>query len=273
MSQPDVHEFPATGPIVAAVRLAGGELSVVADDQPSARVTVTPHDDSEASRMAAANTKVSMSGDRLDIEVPNNRGWGLFRHGGRVRIDLRLPQESQLRAQVASADVRTSGRLGEVRVEAASGDTTVAEASRDVSVDSASGDVRIQHVGGALRVNTGSGDVFAELAGGPVHVNSASGDVTIEEAKGGVRASTASGDIHLGAIHGDQVKINSASGDVTVGVPVGTSVWLDLGTLSGTTSSDLAVGGDGPTGGAKLNLWVHTLSGDIRVHRVGPSAT
>jgi hypothetical protein len=274
MSQPDVHEFPASGPIAAVIRLGAGELTVVADDQPSARVTVTPHDDSEASRTAAANTKVSMSGDRLEVEVPNNRGgWGIFRHGAQVRIDVRLPQDSQLRAQVASAEVRTDGRLGEVRVEAASGDTYVAETSRDLSVDSASGDVRARRISGALRVNTGSGDVVAEWTGGQVHVNSASGDVTIEEATGGVRASTASGDIHLGAVHGDQVKVNSASGDVTVGVPVGTSVWLDLNTLSGSTSSDLSVGGEAPADGAKLNLQVHTLSGDIRVHRVGPSAT
>jgi Putative adhesin len=273
MSQPDVHEFSAPAPITAVVRLGAGDLIVVADDQPSVRVTVTPHDDSEPSRTAAANTRVSMSGDRLDVEVPNTRGWGIFRHSARVRIDVRLPQESQLRAQVASAEVHTDGRLGEVKVEAASGDTFVAETSRDLSVESASGDVRVQRVGGALRVNTASGDVVADWAGGPVHVNSASGDVTIEEATAGVRASTASGDIHLGAVHGDQVKVNSASGDVTVGVPVGTSVWLDLGTLSGTTSSDLSVGSEAPSGGPKLNLQVNTLSGDIRVHRVGPSAT
>jgi hypothetical protein len=61
----------------------------------------------------------------------------------------------------------------------------------------------------------------------------------------------------------------TASGDVSVGVAAGTGVWLDLNTASGSTTSDLAMGG-GPSEGvreAALEVRIRTASGDIDVHR------
>jgi DUF4097 and DUF4098 domain-containing protein YvlB len=261
------EQFTTGGPVTATVRAGAGAITVVAEDDPIAAVSVSPYDDSEASRAAAEQTVIKFSEDRLRIETPQVDGGFIFRRSGRVRVDLRLPLDSVLRANVGSADVHAEGRLSDVSVQAGSGDTFVTHAAGDLSVEAGSGDVRAEEVGGALRARTGSGDVTASVVTGPVVVNAASGDVEIEEASDSVRISTASGDVRIGSALGGQVKVNSASGDVSVGVPPGTKVWLDLGTMSGSTNSDLDMTGPPPEGKAQLRVVVHTMSGDIAVHR------
>ncbi|HLT11816.1 MAG TPA: DUF4097 family beta strand repeat-containing protein, partial [Micromonosporaceae bacterium] len=194
----------------------------------------------------------------------------LSRHG-RVRVDLVLPERSGLRAEVGSADVRTEGRLADVSVHSGSGDITVCD-SASLAVESGSGDVRADRVAGTLRVKTGSGDVLAGSVGGDANVQVASGDVHIGDVAGRVRATSASGDIALDTVHAGEVRVRSASGDVRIGVPAGTGVWLDLNTVSGSTSTDLAMTGSPPSGGASLALRVHTVSGDIAVHRTTAAA-
>jgi len=262
------QEFPCAGPVNATVRVGSGVLNVTAEDSNVAVVEVSPYDDSEASRAAADNTKVQFNGDRLNIEVAETAGGWIFRRSGRVRIDLRLPIDSQLRAQTGSADVHADGRLGATTIHTGSGDSYVTETSGDLTVQSGSGDVRAERVGGILRARAASGDVSAASVAGEVIVELASGDVDIEEVGGPVRASTASGDINIASANGTNVRIRSASGDVTVGVPVGTRVWLDLSTMSGSTSTDLAMSPAAPELGAQLSLEVRTMSGDISVHRV-----
>lgn len=265
----DSREFAVTGPIGVQVRVGGGSLSVLAEQTSTATARVTPYDDSEESMTAAEQTRVEFADGTLRIHAPEaSRS---FRRG-RVAISVRVPLDSSLRADVGSATVLTEGRLGNAEVHSGSGDARIGHTTGDLNVESGSGDVRAGDVGGALRVKTGSGDVAAETVAGPVNVKVASGDVRLSHVSGPVQASSASGDIGIGSARTGEVKISSASGDVSVGVPSGTGVWLDLNTVTGTTSNDLAMTGGAPEGGATLTLRVSTVSGDITVHRVSAAA-
>jgi DUF4097 and DUF4098 domain-containing protein YvlB len=265
-----MQEFPASQPVNAEVRTAGGQVTITAEPRETVAVDVQPYDGSEASREAAANTRVEMNGDRLVVETPDSKGWSFrWGRGFRIRIEIRIPQDSRASVSVSSADVSCSGRLAALKINTASGDVRAEEITGDTDINTASGDVRLGRVGGALRVNTASGDLMAEAVGGEVVAHSASGDISIESADASAKVNTASGDINLGATRHGQVKVNSASGDVLVGVRQGTGVWLDLSTMSGSTSSDLNHGGSGgETQNAELTLQVRTMSGDIRVQRV-----
>ena len=269
----DVHEYPCQGPIRAEVRVRAGVITVTAEERPTVAVVVAPYDDAEASRAAADETRVEFNDGRLRVETPDvdNAGW-FFRRSARVRVDLRVPLDSHLAAFGGSADIHTTGRLSGATARSGSGDVYVNHIAGDLTVESGSGDVRADDVDGAMSVKTGSGDVRVTSATGPVNAQVASGDVTIDEAGGDIQVSTASGDVRIGAATGDRVQVKAASGDVSVGVPAGTRVWLDLTTLSGTTTSDLEMTGNTPpAGGAQLAVRIHTLSGDIYVHRApGP---
>jgi hypothetical protein len=262
---PGVHEFTTTGPIDVDLRVRSGEVTVTAVDRLVAAVTVHPEGGSESSRDAADQITVSYADGRLLVETPRSSGW-LGHRRGRIRVNVSVPLESMVMARLGSADLRTHGRLGGVGVDSGSGDIWIAEASGDVQAESGSGDLHVGRIGGTAKLHTASGDVVVDDVSGGLAVEAASGDVSIGVARGTVRIRTASGDVRLDAARGTEVDIDSASGDVSAGVPAGTSVWLDLASMSGSTRSDLQPTSE-PEGGPALTLRVHTLSGDVRVHR------
>ncbi|GAA1833958.1 hypothetical protein GCM10009682_60470 [Luedemannella flava] len=259
------YDFPTESPLTASVKLGAGLIMVTAEERASATVTISPIDNSEAGRKAAAGTTVELRGKDLLIEAPEVSGGWPLRRGARLRVDVRLPLDSSLRARSGSSDVRCEGRLRDVSLQSGAGDLSLDEATGDVSATTGSGDVRAGQVGGSLRMTTGSGDVGAHRVGGPLSVNTASGDVRVGEVGGDVNIKAAAADVRLGAVRRD-IKINSASGDVVLGVPAGTPVWLDLHSLSGDARSELTPTGAAPTGATPVRLQVRSLSGDIRVH-------
>jgi hypothetical protein len=265
------QEFPCPQPIATSIRIGGGSIAVTAEDRPFAVITVDPYDASDASHQAAEQTEITFNGDRLRIEVPRTGAGRIFRRDGKVRVDVRMPLDSRFQAQVGSADIRTEGRLAEAIVRTGSGDAYVAQTTGLFRAETGSGDVRADEVG-ELRVNTASGDVSATLVACEASISTASGDVQIEDVRGDIRANAASGDVQIRAARGNQIVVHSASGDVEVGVPAGTTVWLDLNTLSGSTKSDLTMT-DAPGSGAQLNIQVRTASGDITLRRVGQPPT
>jgi len=266
------HEFTCTGPIEAEVVLGAGDIIVSTTDALVATVVVRSRDGRDASVEAVEQTRVEFDHDRLTVHAPDHRGWSLRWGTGQLQIELTLPHDSALRTIGGSTDVRQTGRLGRFDAKTGSGDVTLAETSGPVHVESGSGDVRAQTVGGDLGVHTASGDVSVSRVVGELTVKAASADVRIDEALGQVRVNTASGDVQVGAIRGAGLQVNSASGDVVVGVPIGTRVWLDLSTLSGSTRSDLEMSGTAPTGptdGPTTSVQVRTMSGDVHIRRVG----
>jgi DUF4097 and DUF4098 domain-containing protein YvlB len=265
------REFPADRPITAVVRVGSGAVTIVGEDRPSAQVLVEAYDASEASINAADGTHVELRGEELIVEAPETKGNFLIRRSGRVRVTVRVPLDTNVRVRTGSADTVCEGRLGEVSINSGSGDTRVAETSGDLSLNTGSGDLRAEVIGGVLRVNGASGDVQVARARSDVNANLASGDLAVEDAAGQVRVTTASGDIALGTVRGEKVHVNSASGDVVVGVLAGTLVWLDLSTVSGSTTSELDMTDQGPPKDAPsspMTLQVRTMSGDIHVRRV-----
>jgi DUF4097 and DUF4098 domain-containing protein YvlB len=265
---PDTYEFPHDGPIEASVRIGGGDLTVIAEPTSTVSVLVAPGDGSDASRSAAAQATVDFTGDRLRVETPESGPGRFFRRSGQLRVEIRMPVDSHLQAFTGSADVRLDGRLGRVNLHTGSGDTYVAATSGDLIVKSGSGDLVADAVGGELRVNSGSGNVTVRRAGGPVVIVTASGDVDVDDPRGSVTAQTASGDVRLRAVRAGDIKANTASGDVAVGVPIGTRVWLDLNTVSGSTTTNLDMSTAPFEAGAQVTLRLNTVSGDIAVNRV-----
>src|SRR5205814_960825 len=55
-----MYEFDCPRPVTLALRLGGGGADVVAEERTTAVVDVTPDDSSDASREAAANTRVEL---------------------------------------------------------------------------------------------------------------------------------------------------------------------------------------------------------------------
>jgi DUF4097 and DUF4098 domain-containing protein YvlB len=264
------YEFDRSTPVAVALQMHRGEVDVTAEETAGILVEISGFDDGDAAQRGDGWT-VALEDDTLVIRAPEQSGW-LRRQSGKAHVVVRVPAGSSLSARMAAAELRAQGDYAMVQATLASGEAYIERVAGDVQLKAASGDLTVDRAGGSVRMSSGSGDVSIGDVTGDVSADSASGDITARSVGGSLRARTASGDIEVGRISHGEAVLQSASGDVTVGVAPGTGVWLDLNTVSGSTTSDLTMGGDGgvtaETGRlATLELRVRTVSGDIQVHR------
>ena len=88
-------EFECPTPITVSLRASGGLVDITAEERPTARVDVSPYDDTDASRDLAASTRIEMHGDTLTVTTPEPPGAWLWRRHARVRIAVRVPLEDR----------------------------------------------------------------------------------------------------------------------------------------------------------------------------------
>lgn len=268
--------FETPGQAAVRVELPAGVLKVETWDEPRVDVDVAPLRGDDASRAAAAETRIEARerGGRhvVTVEAPKREGRFLsFGCGSDLSITVRCPEGTDLELESHSADLVARGSLGEVGARTAAGDVAVGD-TRDLSVTSASGDVVAEAVKGALTVKTASGDVDVSRVKGRASVNTVSGDVRLGATGEAASVGTVSGDVDLELAAGG-VRVNSVSGDVAVAVQPGLGFWIDAQSVSGTIDSDLEVGdGPGASGEPELELRARTVSGDVRFTRALASA-
>lgn len=276
--------FDTPDPLDAKIINAAGDITVTATDIATTTVEVSAGSDRD--RQDAEDTIVELQNGRLLVEVPHHEGWT---HAPEIDIRVSIPAHSSIEIQSASADTTLSGTYDAVRVRTASGDVRVETAAGPARIETASGDVTLDEAHGPVQLNTASGDVRlgSALGDNPVEISAASGDaeigsvhgrltvnvassdVRVREAAGDVSVSSASGDVTLDHVSSGKVGVSSASGDVRVGIARGVATWLDLHSLSGDIGTDQADDGGPTEGEATLELRANTVSGDIRLRRVG----
>lgn len=268
-----MHVFETPGQVVARVSIAEGAVDVSCVETGAAEagrveVVVQPLRNNAASREAVEQIRVELleHGGIYEVVVDAPKRWIGFGRGASIGVRISCPASSRLDVSTASADVRATGRLGELDAKTASGDLDFDTVDGDVRIATASGDVSIAEIGGAGTVKSASGDVAVRLSRGPLSINLASGDVQVARALAGVSLGSASGDLEVGSVESGEIRVQSVSGDVRVGVREGLRVWIDASSVSGSISSDLPAE-DGPPvdGTAALEIRARTVSGDVRI--------
>ena len=261
--------YDTPGHVSLKLRTAGGVVELESVDSAQTEVELEPLREDEvtleAIREASVGVRPAGAGHEVYVELPKRRSF--LGRGPKVAIRVRCPQGADVDCGSSSADLSATGSFGAVAVKTASGDVAVDECG-ELQVASASGDVDARHVRGRSALNTASGDVRIETAAGPVSANAVSGDVHLGEARDSVAVTTVSGDQTLETVSGGDVRLQSVSGDVLVGVAPGLRVWIDAASISGSMSSDLAMGEtEPPAAGPSVEIRAKTVSGDVRVSR------
>jgi DUF4097 and DUF4098 domain-containing protein YvlB len=263
--------FEVSGPVELDVRLTSGDIEVDPTADGRVEVELVAHDEESQRLVDDARVELSPHGARptVVVDVPNKRGFNftLFGRSG-IECRIRCPYDSGLAVKTKSADIVARGTLASVNVQTASGDVELERVSGSVNVKSASSDFSAREIAGGVNVQTASGDIEIDAVRGQVNVNSVSGDISIGEAYDNVTANSVSGDQDHRAVMQGVLSAHSVSGDVTVGVRRGSKAFLDCSTVSGDTSSELEMTGEGPAGDAPfVEIRVKTVSGDIRITR------
>jgi hypothetical protein len=274
-----MHGFDTPEPPRIRVRNPSGQIVVEASEGKRTTVELEPLRDDDTTREAIERARVAAHGNEVTVEVGELRGFGIggisisFGRTPQVGIRIRCPEGAELDCATASANLKATGRLGDVEAKSASGDVAVEDVTA-LRVQSASGDVRAARVDGEARIQTVSGDVRVGPVSGAISATLVSGDFQADEGQSDVTVKSVSGDLRVDAVREGEIKLQSVSGDVRLGVRPGTRLQIDATSTSGDISSELDVK-DRPSelpSGLEARLQVKTVSGDVDIVRAAPAA-
>jgi hypothetical protein len=255
-------EFPGSAPIDVFIDLPAGRVALAAEPTDITTVELTAFSSGRGERLIA-DVQVSFDDGRLEVVGP--RRSGLWRGNTGLDLTVTLPPGSRCKARTASADVSCTGDVADLDVHTASGDVTAAAVAGYVQIETASGDIRLGEAGADAEMRSAGGDVRLARAGGDVWVRTASGDVNIGTAAVSVTVQTASGDVRIGSVAAGSTEVTTASGGIVVGVAAGVAVYLDLGSVTGSTRSQLDEAD--ASDDVPLEVRCRAVSGDIRIVR------
>ncbi|GAB3603134.1 DUF4097 family beta strand repeat-containing protein [Microbacterium aureliae] len=241
------------------VGLVGGQIDVVAHDEPGARI--------EVHGVTTKDLRIEVSGDVVEIDHPQLR-WDnfleVFRNfgsgGPKAEISVAVPREVALNLGVVSASALVSGLRTDARVNTVSGDIIVDGLVGDLVANAVSGDVQVREQNGGLSANSVSGDVAATGRLRKATVDTVSGSVMVDS---------------TGPI--ESVGVNTVSGATTVRLDEGLAANYVTRSVSGRVQIDGVVrSGSGPTSwtgsvgelsGTFADVRLHSVSGDVTVLR------
>ncbi|MET9270586.1 DUF4097 family beta strand repeat-containing protein [Kribbella sp. NPDC003557] len=214
--------FTTPEPISAVLDIPAGSITFVAGDAAETAVEVLPANASKSRDVKAAEaTRVEYAEGVLRVEVVTKNQY--FGPSGAVAVTVRLPAGSQAEVKAASAELRATGRLG------------------DVVIDSAQGPIDLEDVASA-RITSSASDVSIGRLNGNAEIRTSKGDIRIAE-----------------AVRGNLV-LRTDVGEVEIGAAAGVSATLDAGTTTGRIDNALK---NSEGAGAELAIHATSTVGDI----------
>ncbi|GAB2849359.1 DUF4097 domain-containing protein [Microbacterium insulae] len=244
------------------VGLIGGQIDVIAHDEPGARI--------EVHGVTVKDLRIEVVGDAVEIDHPQLR-WDnfleVFRNftasGPKAEISVAVPRSVALTLGVVSASALVAGLQYDAKLNTVSGDIMVDGLAGDLSVNAVSGDVQVRGLVGSLSANSVSGDVTATGTLAKATVDTVSGSALIDSAGDllSVNVNTVSGGVTVRMDDGHPANyvVRSVSGKVQVdGV-------MRSGTGTGPTTN--FSGSIGELSGSFADVRANSVSGDITVLR------
>lgn len=250
------------------VGLVGGQIDVVAHDEPGIRI--------EVHAVAVKDLRIEASGDIVEIdhaqlrwdnflEVFRNFGTG----GPKAEISVAVPRSIALNLGVVSASALVSGLATDAKLNTVSGDIIVDGLTGDLSANAVSGDVQIRNLEGALSANSVSGDVAATGTIRKATIDTVSGAMLVDS---------------VGPT--EAVNLNTVSGNATVRLDDGLPANYVVRSVSGRVLVDgvkRSGQGTGPTtnfsgsagelSGRFVDVRANSVSGDVTVLRRETAST
>ena len=241
------------------VGLIGGQIDVVAHDEPGVRI--------EVHAVTIKDLRIEASGDVVEIDHPQLR-WDnfleVFRNfstsGPKAEISVAVPRQIALTLGVVSASALVSGLETDARLNTVSGDIIVDGITGDLSANAVSGDVQIRGLTGTLNANSVSGEVAATGSIRKATIDTVSGNMLVDS---------------TGRV--DAVSLNTVSGDATARIDEGPPATFVLRSVSGrltvdgikrsTSGPSNYVDSVGELSGSFVDVRANSVSGDVTVLR------
>lgn len=245
------------------VSLVGGQVDIVAHDEPGARI--------EVHGVTIKDLRIEIDGDSLEIDHPQLR-WDNFLQafrnfapgGPKAEISVAVPRDIALTLGVVSASALVAGLHTDARLNTVSGDVLVDGLTGDLSVNAISGDVQARRLDGALSANSVSGDIAVTGAVRRASIDTVSGAMLVD-ATGAVQT------INLNTVSGNAtVRLDDDLAANYVVRTVSGRVLVDGQSHSGTALTTFS-GSTGELAGSFVDVRANSVSGDVTVLRRGSS--
>ncbi|MFL6113572.1 MAG: DUF4097 family beta strand repeat-containing protein [Catenulispora sp.] len=218
-----MQKFDTTGPISVVLNIPAGRIRLIAGDRTDTTVQILPAQASKKrDAKAAEQTEVDYRDGVLRIATADPHR--IFGSSGALDVTVELPAGSRVEGSAGAAELRSTGRLGDVVFEGGY-HTVDLDETAGAQLKVHTGDVAIARLTGPARISNGKGDItIAEAVGGEVELRTESGTISITAAAGvsaTLDAGTGYGRISNalknvdGAAAGLKIKATSAHGDIT----------------------------------------------------------
>ncbi|MGW2213354.1 DUF4097 family beta strand repeat-containing protein [Nonomuraea sp. NPDC001684] len=214
-------QFTTPAPVRVVLDIPAGRVQFVADDRSDTTVEVRPANASKSRDVQAAEQTTVDYADGV-LRIATTAKTQILGPSGSIEVTVQLPAGSRVEAKAASAELRTTGRLGDVAFEGAYSRIEIEEAA-SLRLTAVDGDVEVGRLGGPAEISTARGDIrIAEAAGGKVVLSTQSGDISITAATG-VSAALDAGTSHgrvTNALKNDgtvelDIHATTSNGDIT----------------------------------------------------------
>ncbi|UNK70541.1 DUF4097 family beta strand repeat-containing protein [Microbacterium sp. H1-D42] len=161
------------------VGLVGGQVDVIAHDEPGIRI--------EVHGVTTKELRIESDGGQIEIDHPQI-GWDnfldVFRNfgagGPKAEVSIAVPRGIALTLGVVSAGALVSGIRNDAKLNTVSGDIIADSITGDLTVNSVSGDVQVRGLVGSINANSVSGDVAVTGTMRKATVDTVSGDVLVD---------------------------------------------------------------------------------------------
>jgi hypothetical protein len=158
------HSYPVTGKPEVVVDANDGDVEIVVGSSQQVEARVTAHGWKINQDLQVTGTQ---SGNRIELKIhhPNKGCFGLCFQS--IRVELRVPGESDLNVHTGDGKVRTESIRGNLLLQTNDGDIQVRDAEGSLHAETHDGNVNVNGRFDFVSVHTGDGNVDTEVSSAP----------------------------------------------------------------------------------------------------------
>lgn len=217
-----------------------GSIVITGWDQSAVAVMADLPSDSQRVKVTSSHGRTNVCVAYNDSDSCNSSGFGEFGHHSSVRLEVRVPRDSELEVSGVNTEINSHGVAGVQHLHTVSG---------DINAELGSGNDDVNSVSGAIELH-GSGQ------DGALHVNTVSGDLSVTNVAGELEARTVNGTLHAELSPARRVRLNTTSGDIDLAARLASGGSIETETVSGDERLTVSAPGG-------YSYEAKTFSGDI----------
>ncbi|WP_416307731.1 DUF4097 family beta strand repeat-containing protein [Neptunicella sp. SCSIO 80796] len=151
----------------------------------------------------------------IKVKIKKNRSWHNSGNEDGDKLDIYIPQQSQVHYTSVNADVKVENVIGSAEINVVNGDIKANKLAGRIHLESVNGNINADELAGDLKVETVNGDIKSRNdLGEHDSYQTVNGDIDIVSSSAEIKAETVNGDMELKLSKIKQLVLNTVNGDI-----------------------------------------------------------